>query len=59
MGAMSAPAFANTNSAQMSIELADKDPKKAKKAKKAEKSEAKKASGDCAKACEKTCDEKK
>jgi hypothetical protein len=46
LGGMSAPAFANTNSAISSIELADKDPKKAKKAK-TEKKATETKSSDC------------
>jgi len=56
LGGMSAPALANNNVASQSIELADKDPKKAKKAKK---SDAKEAKSDCSKSCEKSCDGKK
>jgi hypothetical protein len=42
LGGMSAPIFANANSTLFSIEMADKDPKKAKKA------ETEKKSSDCA-----------
>ena len=60
LGGMSAPIFANNNSSLLSIELADKDPKK----KKAKKAEAEKKTSDCttekkSSDCSKTCDGKK